>query len=149
MPDQRVRTRSSPGAGSRSSTGRISTRLGATNRSARASTGSLYPAPPPPNRRTRLRGTPDGNRRPVSRTLPAVDQIASLTLPTPFGEWEVRAFEWADSVHLCLIRGEIGDGEDVLVRMHSECVTGDALGSLRCDCGVQLRHAFRSVAAEG
>jgi 3,4-dihydroxy 2-butanone 4-phosphate synthase/GTP cyclohydrolase II len=81
--------------------------------------------------------------------MPAVEEVASLTLPTPFGEWEVRAFEWADSVHLCLIRGEIGDGEDVLVRMHSECVTGDALGSLRCDCGIQLRHAFRSIAAEG
>ena len=85
----------------------------------------------------------------MSDTLSALEEVASLTLPTPFGEWRVRAFEWADSVHLCLIRGEIGDGEDVLVRMHSECVTGDALGSLRCDCGVQLRHAFRSIAAEG
>jgi GTP cyclohydrolase II len=92
---------------------------------------------------------PDGNSSPVARTFPALDEVASLTLPTPFGEWEVRAFEWADSLHLCLTRGEIGDGEDVLVRMHSECVTGDALGSLRCDCGVQLRHAFRSVAAQG
>jgi 3,4-dihydroxy 2-butanone 4-phosphate synthase/GTP cyclohydrolase II len=75
--------------------------------------------------------------------------VASLTLPTPFGEWETRAFEWAGSVHVCLVRGEIGDGEDVLVRMHSECLTGDALGSLRCDCGVQLRHALRNIAAEG
>ena len=85
----------------------------------------------------------------MSHALSALEEVASLTLPTPFGEWDTRAFEWADSVHLCLIRGEIGDGEDVLVRMHSECVTGDALGSLRCDCGVQLRHAFRSIAAEG
>jgi GTP cyclohydrolase II len=85
----------------------------------------------------------------VSRTVAAPTEVASLTLPTPFGEWQVRAFEWGDSVHLCLIRGRIGDGEDVLVRMHSECVTGDALGSLRCDCGSQLRHAFRSIAAEG
>ncbi|HSD49030.1 MAG TPA: GTP cyclohydrolase II RibA [Actinomycetota bacterium] len=75
--------------------------------------------------------------------------MASLTLPTPFGEWETHAFEWAGSVHLCLVRGRIGDGEDVLVRMHSECVTGDALGSLRCDCGIQLRHALRAIAAEG
>jgi 3,4-dihydroxy 2-butanone 4-phosphate synthase/GTP cyclohydrolase II len=76
-------------------------------------------------------------------------EVASLTLPTPFGEWDVRAFEWADSIHVCLCRGRIGDGEDVLVRMHSECLTGDALGSLRCDCGIQLRHALRSIAAEG
>ena len=77
------------------------------------------------------------------------EEVASLTLPTPSGEWETHAFEWEGSVHLCLCRGTIGDGEDVLVRMHSECVTGDSLGSLRCDCGIQLRHAFRAIAAEG
>ena len=76
-------------------------------------------------------------------------EVANLTLPTPFGGWETHAFEWEGSIHLCLCRGRIGDGEDVLVRMHSECVTGDALGSLRCDCGIQLRHAFRTIAAEG
>ena len=85
----------------------------------------------------------------MSRTMSAPSEVASLTLPTPFGEWQARAFEWGNSVHVCLWRGHIGDGEDVLVRMHSECVTGDALGSLRCDCGIQLRHAFRSIAAEG
>ena len=85
----------------------------------------------------------------MSRTVSAPSEVANLTLPTPFGEWEVRALQWADSVHVCLCRGRIGDGEEVLVRMHSECVTGDALGSLRCDCGIQLRHAFRSIAAEG
>ena len=63
--------------------------------------------------------------------------------------WETHAFEWEGSVHLCLCRGTIGDGEDVLVRMHSECVTGDSLGSLRCDCRTQLQHAFRAIAAEG
>ena len=77
------------------------------------------------------------------------EEIASLTLPSPFGEWETHAFEWEGSVHLCLCRGTIGDGEDVLVRMHSECVTGDSLGSLRCDCRTQLQHAFRAIAAEG
>ena len=75
------------------------------------------------------------------------EEIASLTLPSPFGEWETHAFEWEGSVHLCLCRGTIGDGEDVLVRMHSECVTGDSLGSLRCDCRTQLQHAFRAIAA--
>ena len=79
----------------------------------------------------------------------APKEVANLTLPTTSGEWQVRAFEWAEGVHLCLCRGSIGDGQDVLVRMHSECVTGDALGSLRCDCAIQLRHAMRSIAAEG
>jgi GTP cyclohydrolase II len=85
----------------------------------------------------------------VSGTAFVPEEVASLTLPTPFGEWETHAFERAGSVHLCLCRGRIGDGEDVVVRMHSECVTGDALGSLRCDCGIQLRHALRAIAAEG
>jgi 3,4-dihydroxy 2-butanone 4-phosphate synthase/GTP cyclohydrolase II len=79
----------------------------------------------------------------------APNEVASLTLPTTFGEWRVHAFEWARGVHLCLVRGEIGGGQDLLVRMHSECVTGDALGSVRCDCAIQLRHAMRSIAAEG
>ena len=77
------------------------------------------------------------------------NEIASLTLPTPFGEWQTWAFDWDGAVHLCLCRGEIQDGEDILVRLHSECLTGDALGSLRCDCGVQLRRALRQIAAEG
>jgi len=90
-----------------------------------------------------------GTHLPVSATTIVPREVASLTLPTPFGGWETHAFEWAGSIHLCLCRGRMGDGQDVLVRMHSECVTGDALGSLRCDCGVQLRHAFRTIAAEG
>jgi 3,4-dihydroxy 2-butanone 4-phosphate synthase/GTP cyclohydrolase II len=51
--------------------------------------------------------------------------------------------------HIALVRGEIGDGADVLVRMHSECLTGDIFGSLRCDCGTQLDAALAAVAAEG
>jgi 3,4-dihydroxy 2-butanone 4-phosphate synthase/GTP cyclohydrolase II len=61
----------------------------------------------------------------------------------------MRAFERASGhVYVAMIVGDIGDGEDVLVRLHSECLTGDALGSLRCDCGVQLRLALRMLAAE-
>lgn len=85
----------------------------------------------------------------VSTSPPVPTEVANLTLPTPFGEWRARAFDWAGGVHLCLLRGDLGEGEDVLVRMHSECLTGDALGSLRCDCGVQLRHSLRTIAAEG
>ncbi|MGZ4620420.1 MAG: GTP cyclohydrolase II [Frankiaceae bacterium] len=74
---------------------------------------------------------------------------AAVALPTPFGEFEARAFQCASGfVYLALVRGDITDGSPVLARLHSECLTGDALGSLRCDCGVQLRAALRVVAAE-
>ncbi|HEV2712467.1 MAG TPA: GTP cyclohydrolase II [Gaiellaceae bacterium] len=76
--------------------------------------------------------------------------VASLPLGTTFGEFELQAFELASGeVYLALVRGEIGDGRSVLTRLHSECLTGDALGSLRCDCGTQLRQAAREIAAEG
>src|SRR3954463_13152293 len=86
--------------------------------------------------------TPDG--------WPAPVEAASAPIPTPYGEFRARAFESASGhVHLALVFGEIGDGTSVLTRVHSECLTGDVLGSLRCDCGVQLRSALRIVAAEG
>jgi GTP cyclohydrolase II len=71
-------------------------------------------------------------------------------LPTPFGMFELRAFNTPSGfVYLALIAGAIGDGGSVLTRVHSECLTGDALGSLRCDCGIQLRAALRAIRAEG
>ena len=77
-------------------------------------------------------------------------EVAQLPLGTTFGEFELRAFELpAGRVYLALIRGDLGDGRSVLTRIHSECLTGDALGSLRCDCGTQLREAARAIAAEG
>jgi GTP cyclohydrolase II len=77
-------------------------------------------------------------------------EVANLPLGTTFGEFELRAFEFASgAVYLALVRGDIGDGRAVLTRLHSECLTGDALGSLRCDCGMQLREAAREIAAEG
>jgi GTP cyclohydrolase II len=101
--------------------------------------------PPAMVRRERLPGMMSA---PMSIARSAVE-IARLTLPTQFGEWQMTAFDRHGAVHICLCRGELGDGEDVLVRPHSECLTGDALGSLRCDCGVQLRQAFRAIVAEG
>ena len=81
---------------------------------------------------------------------PEPSGAATASLPTPYGEFRARAFESSSGhVHLALVYGEIGDGESLLTRVHSECLTGDALGSLRCDCGVQLRAALRTVAAEG
>jgi len=72
-----------------------------------------------------------------------------VALPTSSGSFEIRAFEQdTGPVYLAMVHGDIGDGEDVLTRLHSECLTGDTLGSLRCDCGVQLRLALRMIAAE-
>jgi 3,4-dihydroxy 2-butanone 4-phosphate synthase/GTP cyclohydrolase II len=66
------------------------------------------------------------------------------------GVFDAHAFETASGhVYLALVLGDITDGDDVLTRMHSECLTGDVLGSLRCDCGPQLRLALRGIAAEG
>ena len=72
-------------------------------------------------------------------------------LPTPFGEFRLRAYENEidDLTHLALVRGAPEDKDDVLVRVHSACLTGDALHSLRCDCGAQLEAAMRAVAEEG
>ena len=77
-------------------------------------------------------------------------EVARVPLPTPFGLFEAHAFEPpSDHVYLALVLGDISSGDDVLTRLHSECLTGDALGSLRCDCGVQLRTALRAISAEG
>ena len=80
----------------------------------------------------------------------AIREVASLPLGTTFGEFDLRAFELpSGDVYLALIRGDLGDGRSVLTRLHSECLTGDALGSLRCDCGVQLQAAARAITTEG
>src|ERR671931_1097872 len=76
--------------------------------------------------------------------------VPRLSLPTWAGEFDLRAFEGASGqVYLLLAHGDIGDGHDLLVRLHSGCLTGDAFGSLRCDCGPQLRLAMRRIAADG
>jgi 3,4-dihydroxy 2-butanone 4-phosphate synthase/GTP cyclohydrolase II len=85
------------------------------------------------------------------RSESLVSRIAATRLPTRYGEF--LAVGYRSSVeaaeHVALVRGEIGDGRDVLVRVHSECLTGDVLGSLRCDCGPQLEAGLRAVAEEG
>jgi GTP cyclohydrolase II len=79
-----------------------------------------------------------------------VREVARIRLPTVSGEFDTRAFASAPGhVYLAMIKGEIGDGHSVLTRVHSECLTGDALGSLRCDCGAQLDLGLRALAAEG
>jgi GTP cyclohydrolase II len=82
--------------------------------------------------------------------MPVPQQVARLSLPTWAGEFDLRAFRWpSGDLYLLFARGDIGDGHSVLTRLHSGCLTGDALGSLRCDCGPQLRLAMRRLAAEG
>jgi len=76
-------------------------------------------------------------------------EVGSVVIPTSYGEFRTRLFQTAAGhVYLALIKGDVAGGESVLTRLHSECLTGDALGSLRCDCGVQLRTAMRATAAE-
>lgn len=81
----------------------------------------------------------------------SIRYIASSKLPTPFGEFTMHGFEDTETgkEHVALSMGDIGNGEPVLARAHSECLTGDALFSLRCDCGFQLEAALRSVSIAG
>ena len=76
---------------------------------------------------------------------------AVAKLPTEYGEFEIHGYvnDITGEHHLALVRGEIGDGENVLCRVHSECLTGDVFGSCRCDCGPQLRKAMEMVEKEG
>jgi 3,4-dihydroxy 2-butanone 4-phosphate synthase/GTP cyclohydrolase II len=86
-----------------------------------------------------------------TRTESLVKRVAVANLPTRFGEFRVHAFENEidKQTHLALVCGDIGDGTNVLVRVHSQCLTGDVLHSIRCDCGAQLDTALERIAAEG
>ncbi len=80
-----------------------------------------------------------------------VERVAEARMPTRYGEFQAVGYRAAydDRDHIALVRGEIGAGESVLLRVHSECLTGDVFGSMRCDCGKQLDAALQAVAAEG
>jgi 3,4-dihydroxy 2-butanone 4-phosphate synthase/GTP cyclohydrolase II len=80
-----------------------------------------------------------------------VERVANATIPTAWGEFRTYAYESLvdGRTHVALVLGEIGDGTDVMTRVHSECLTGDVFGSLRCDCGSQLEHAFELIGKEG
>src|SRR5574344_156966 len=77
--------------------------------------------------------------------------VAASKLPTPFGVFTMHGFrdDATGKEHVALTLGVIADGQPVLGRLHSECLTGDALFSLRCDCGAQLEAALRAIAEEG
>jgi 3,4-dihydroxy 2-butanone 4-phosphate synthase/GTP cyclohydrolase II len=85
------------------------------------------------------------------RTESLVEQVADARLPTAYGVFKAYGYRAAydASENIALVYGDIGDGLDVLVRVHSECLTGDVFDSLRCDCGPQLQAALARVADEG
>jgi 3,4-dihydroxy 2-butanone 4-phosphate synthase/GTP cyclohydrolase II len=80
-----------------------------------------------------------------------VRKVAAADLPTDYGEFRIHGFESLidKETHVALVHGDISDGESVLVRVHSKCLTGDVFHSARCDCGVQLDTAMRRIAGEG
>jgi 3,4-dihydroxy 2-butanone 4-phosphate synthase/GTP cyclohydrolase II len=85
------------------------------------------------------------------RTERLVRRVATAKLPTEYGEFQVNAYESLldGETHVALVRGEIGDGTGVMVRVHSKCLTGDVFHSARCDCGSQLEAAMQRIGAEG
>lgn len=86
-----------------------------------------------------------------NRTEKFVKKIADVNFPSKYGNFRIKAYESLldGKCHLALVKGEVSGRENVLVRVHSECLTGDALGSLRCDCGDQLANALKRIEAEG
>jgi 3,4-dihydroxy 2-butanone 4-phosphate synthase/GTP cyclohydrolase II len=85
------------------------------------------------------------------RTERLVTRVASPSLPTSRGQWTIHAFhtELEDRTHVALVMGDPKPEDPVLVRVHSECLTGDVFGSTRCDCGTQLARAMELIEAAG
>ena len=80
-----------------------------------------------------------------------VEQVAVVNMPTKYGDFKACGFvnKLNGEHHVALVKGDIGDGKDVLCRVHSECLTGDTFGSLRCDCGQQFASAMTQIEKEG
>lgn len=80
-----------------------------------------------------------------------VERVTQAHLPTKYGNFEMVGYinKLNGEHHIALVKGNVGDGEPVLVRVHSECLTGDAFGSLRCDCGEQYAEAMKKIEKEG
>jgi 3,4-dihydroxy 2-butanone 4-phosphate synthase/GTP cyclohydrolase II len=83
--------------------------------------------------------------------IPPVRRVATAKLPTDYGEFDIHVFKnrVSGDTHVALVRGEIGNGEQVLTRVHSSCLTGDLFHSARCDCGRQLHMAMQQIVDEG
>jgi 3,4-dihydroxy 2-butanone 4-phosphate synthase/GTP cyclohydrolase II len=80
-----------------------------------------------------------------------VHRVAEARLPTEFGEFRIIGYrnDVDEAEHVALVKGDVADQPNIMVRMHSKCLTGDVFASQRCDCGVQLHAAMRSIAEEG
>jgi 3,4-dihydroxy 2-butanone 4-phosphate synthase/GTP cyclohydrolase II len=80
-----------------------------------------------------------------------VERVATAMIPTSWGEFRTFAYESLvdGRTHVALVLGDLGEGDDVMTRVHSECLTGDVFGSLRCDCGSQLERALELIGKEG
>ena len=85
------------------------------------------------------------------RSEPLVERIAVASLPTAFGEFVAYGYRSMidGQQHVAMVMGDVDGAKDVLVRVHSECLTGDVFHSLRCDCGEQLDRALAQIASEG
>ena len=85
------------------------------------------------------------------RTESFVKQIADVDFPSRYGHFRIKAYESTldGKCHIAVVKGDVAGKKNVLVRVHSECLTGDALGSLRCDCGDQLATALKNIEKEG
>lgn len=81
----------------------------------------------------------------------AVTRVAEAQMPTQFGSFDIVAYENSldNRTHIALVKGDVSNGDPVLVRVHSECLTGDVFGSMRCDCGGQLHSAMSQIEKEG
>jgi GTP cyclohydrolase II len=98
-------------------------------------------------------GTPESGTGPaaVSATEPVIEHVASSLLPTAHGEFRMHVYRCPEESieHVALVKGEVRGQERVLVRVHSECLTGDVFGSARCDCGAQLDAAMNKINVAG
>ena len=85
------------------------------------------------------------------RTESFVKQVADVDFPSRYGHFRIKAYESTldGKCHIAVVKGDVAGKKNVLVRVHSECLTGDALGSLRCDCGDQLATALKNIEKEG
>ena len=98
-----------------------------------------------------LRHTPTDKSLPLSADGVSVFLVSVADFPSEFGNFRLVGFVNNKDLkdHVIILKGDIGDGKDVLTRIHSACLTGDSLGSKRCDCGPQLHHAMRLIEKEG
>src|SRR5437867_4382378 len=105
----------------------------------------------PDKESARITMSSNENLSPDASASPLLEYVESCRLPTTWATFQMHAFvePGTGKEHIALTLGDVADGEPVLARIHSECLTGDALFSQRCDCGPQLELALQKIAKEG